>query len=220
MKKIASKFFLEYDSAMSHNHYIHDLNNKIAILSSMLRCCKLGAIPPDEKINAVTDRIHEIITSLYQHLETQNIKEMPCYKCDKDEFIIVISTFIRKLTNIFKVELTFTHDSESWDEQRVSINRDLLYQVLENAIENSANAFAKKISISLVKKNDYIVLELQDDGVGFKSPIERKSPRIIPKSMGKIIINENMERMNGKALYQDLSPQGASVSLVFILSTY
>jgi signal transduction histidine kinase len=209
---------MEYDLAMSHIHYIHDLNNKIAILSTMLRCCKLGAIPPDEKINAVTDRINEIMTSLYQHLETKNTNEQTCYKCDKVEFLLVINTFILKLSKFFKMELNFTYDSESWEGQMVHINRELLYQVLENAIENSVNAFAKKIDLSLIKKNEYVVLELQDDGVGFKSPSERKSPRVIPRAMGKIIINENMERMNGKAVYKDLSPQGASVSLVFILA--
>jgi signal transduction histidine kinase len=134
--------------------YVHDLKNKLTLLYAISRKARQTQNLSEDKVNAVIDRINEILKILSSDFdfESEGIISLKSYGLnDLNEFLISAMNKIKLLYPDMNIE--YFKLIEKWDD-KIHFDKDLLYQVIENAIENSNNAQAKKVEMSLSKEND------------------------------------------------------------------
>lgn len=89
---------------------------------------------------------------------------------EKDSFKRILMTFFEEQKNILKPKLHTEIDKTiKWEslESTVKIN---IYRILQEAFQNiSKHANAENIFISITNKQDYLMLEIHDDGKGFSA---------------------------------------------------
>lgn len=198
-----------------YSSYLHDLNNKLTLLYALLSRRKNENPPSEEKINAVKERINEIVKCLYTEFQFELDQSLNLSSCTQEDFNKYLSFVITKLRRIYtEVWITFEDQLKVTDSEiLINFDKNLLYQAIENAVENSKNAKALLIEIKAYQKDNHVCLELSDNGEGFKE-IE-KIERLLPEASGVNIIKGNMEMMGGMAEYQSNSAGGVTLTLVF-----
>lgn len=194
--------------------YVHDLKNKLTLLYAISKKARQSQPLSDDKVNAVIERINEILKILSSDFdfETEGVISLKSYGLNElNEFIL---SAINKVKLLYpEISIEYSKLCENWN-NKINFDKDLLYQVLENAIENSNNAQARKIELSLLKENEFIVIKLSDNGEGFKNDIV--DPRLPANQVcGINIIRQNMKRMNGEAFYESSTLGGVSLNLKF-----
>ncbi|MET3730873.1 tetratricopeptide repeat-containing sensor histidine kinase [Moheibacter stercoris] len=120
--------------------------------------------------------------------------------------------------NIVKVVKTFCDDCSTEKQpiifqsnvEQVNLNKDhamVLYRVVQEFIQNAIkHSNAKQIDVMLMKNEDVLTVNIEDDGVGFNLEAEKKS-----KGLSGII--ERFEKINGQ-INIDSSQRGTSVFLL------
>ncbi len=199
----------------SYTFAIHDLNNKLMTLYGLIKNYKQGNPPKEEKVNAVIERINELMKSLYSDFEPSCIDRKKLESFNQSELQSFMDFSRNKLTKIFD-DLEITTQS-SWFEVenhlQIEADKHLLQQVIENAIENCRNAKATKVTMRAVWQDQQAVIEICDNGEGFK---EREKPdRLISHATGCIIIKENMRAMGAETNYDVTNPSGVTLRLIF-----
>lgn len=193
--------------------YVHDLKNKLTLLYAISRKASQTENLSDDKVNAVIDRINEILTILSSDFDFESegiISLLPYGQNDLDEFITFSINRMKPLYS--NISIDYLKLAESWDE-KIHFDKDLLYQVIENAVENSNNAQAKKVELSLLKEKQFVVIKISDNGTGLKNIVNPRLPNA--QVCGINIIQSNMKRMNGEAVYGPSSSGGVSLTLRF-----
>ncbi|MCB2222039.1 MAG: histidine kinase [Bacteroidetes bacterium] len=92
-------------------------------------------------------------------------------------------------------------EDDKIDNESVSIPPMLAQPFIENAIEHGIKHKESKgfIKVSLAEKNNYLILEITDDGVGRKKASEIERPKDQEhKSMATSITNERLANLNKK----------------------
>ena len=143
--------------------YVHDLKNKLTLLYAISRKARQTQNLSEDKVNAVIDRINEILKILSSDFdfESEGIISLKSYGLnDLNEFLISAMNKIKLLYPDMNIE--YFKLIEKWDD-KIHFDKDLLYQVIENAIENSNNAQAKKVEMSLSKENDFVILDFEGE---------------------------------------------------------
>jgi glucose-6-phosphate-specific signal transduction histidine kinase len=205
-----------YSGAMNRYLFtVHDLNNKLLLLYAHLWKHQQGKPPSKEQSDAVIVRINEIMASLYQDFRPGFENDRCLETLDQDEISSLIDCLRIKSAGIFPdIEIKAQTSSIKWENrQKIQINKDLLYQVFENAIENSRNAKSTEVHINLIFQPDHVVIELRDNGEGFKE--HKKAERLIPHATGIIIIKENIRSMGAKLEYLENMDTGVTLQLIF-----
>jgi len=197
-----------------YSSYLHDLNNKLTIIYGALRSYKNGKIPPEEKIEAVKARIQDIIHALNSEFQFEEFK---------NDFLTLSFVELREnlLLMIEKLRLIYLGTGLSFNvvnegstfNQFIKIEKNLLYQILENAIENSVNASSNSVQISLIQELHSTKIEIKDNGTGFKENFQKKET--VLKTCGIGIIKENMRIMDGEANYFTNNTEGVKLTLLF-----
>ena len=198
---------------------IHDLNNKLMNLYCLIRKYKQGNPPPCEKVDANIERINELVKSLYKDFHLESIGQKPFEIFNQDELYAFINSKSQKLSNLFDdVGIKINTPTHQWENNAsIEIDKGLLYQALENAVENSQKAKATEIQINLVLKDQHLIVEMTDNGEGFKE--SEKIDRLLPHATGVMIIKENMRAMGAKAEYETNSSSGVTLKFIFPLKT-
>jgi signal transduction histidine kinase len=198
-----------------YSSYLHDLNNKLTILYGALRSCKNGNIPKDEKIEAVKSRIQDILRALNSEFQFEESQELEFLSLSCEEFRECLVQIIDRLKLIYiETNISFKEiPSDSKSNQYLKIENKLLYQILENAIENSVNANSSSIEITLSQNLNFTTIDILDNGTGFLTQSELK--RESSKTSGMGIILENMKSMDAEASYSRGQPQGVKLTLLF-----
>ncbi len=198
-----------------YSSYLHDLNNKLTIIYGALRSYKKGNPPSEEKIDAVKARIQEIIHCLNTEFQFEESSEAEIKTMDREELGETLFSMIEKLNLIYTgTSFLFKNpNQESRNNQFTKIDTKLLYQILENAAENSINAKASSIEISLLEDLNSFKIEIKDNGTGFKENSQLEET--VVKTCGIGIIKENMRMMDGEAAYFTNNPQGVTLTLLF-----
>ena len=198
-----------------HSAYLHDLNNKLTIIYGALRSYKNGKVPPEERIEAVKARIQDILKALDTELQFDGSHELEFRTLSCEEFKESLNLMVEKLKLLFlETKISFKEIQSGQElQQYIKIEHQLLYQVLENAIENSVNANSSSIEITLSQNLNFTTIDILDNGTGFltKSELKRESS----KTSGMGIILENMKSMDAEASYSTVQPQGVRLSLLF-----
>jgi signal transduction histidine kinase len=198
-----------------YTSYLHDLNNKLTLIYGALRSCKNGKIPPEEKIEAVKARIQDIIHSLNSEFQFQEEHKIEFLTLSYVELRETLLIMIEKLRRIYLgTSLSFNElNGDSTLNPFIKIEKNLLYQILENATENSVNASSSLIEISLIQELHSTKIEIVDNGTGFLENSRIKDTAVETCGIG--IIKENMRLMDGEAAYFTDNPRGVKLTLHF-----
>jgi signal transduction histidine kinase len=198
-----------------YNSYLHDLNNKLTIIYGALRSCKNGEIPPEKKIDAVKARIQDIIHSLKSEFQFEEELEMEFMALSSEELRVTLLSMIEKLKLIYLGTSISFNDVNLNPKLNpfIKIEKNLLYQILENATENAVNASSSSIEITLTQNLKSTKIEIEDNGTGFKEDSLLEKADDVTSGTG--IIKENMRLMDGEASYSTRNPQGVKLTLLF-----
>lgn len=195
--------------------YLHDLNNKLTLLYALLGRRKSETPPSDERIAAVKERINEIVKCLYTEFQFEVDQSLNLSSFTIEDFRKYLTFVVSKLRRIYP-EVWITYE-ESFNENDIDLminfDKNLLYQALENAVENSKNAKALLVEFKVYQKDNYLCLDLCDNGEGFKE-IE-KIDRLLPEATGMNIIKSNMVFIGGMAEYKSNPQGGVTLTLLF-----
>lgn len=188
-------------------------------LYCLIRKYKQGTPPPCEKVDANIERINELVKSLYKDFHLESIGQKPFEILNQDELYAFINSKSQKLNNLFNdVVIKMNAPNHQWaNTASIEIDKDLLYQALENAVENSQNAKSTEIAINLLLKNQHLIVEISDNGEGFQQ--SEKIDRLLPHATGVMIIKENMRAMGAKAEYETNHSSGITLKFIFPLKT-
>ena len=199
----------------SYTFAIHDLNNKLMALYGLIRKYEQGTPPPNEKMDAVIERINEIMRSLYLDYRPELIAKKSLESMNQIELQEFLDFCKNKIANIFyDLEIKIQPSDKKWDQALfIQVDKTMLYQALENAIENSLNAKATQVKIQFELEDKHVVIKICDNGEGFKD--QEKINRLLPRATGCFIIKENMRLMGAETNYVTDGPSGVTLKLIF-----
>ena len=198
--------------------YLHDIRNKLTLISgqTVILSKKYGEedfLPI--RINLV--RISEIINDAYRQLSDNNSEKL--LYLDPQELMRQLDLMTETAQLLFPAN--FVNEVSAYipkKDYKIEFSIGHIFQVIENAIDNSLKANSTKIIIRLFETSTHCIYELVDNGTG-KSPVESssiESSSIIPHGIGKEIMMQNMQRIGGKIEWtRRLGNDGMIVRLYF-----
>ncbi len=204
--------------------YLHDIRNKLTVISG--HTTRLAKKYNDEEFVSIKTnliRINDLINEAYEEY-TQH-KDMMGLTIETGEFLSQVELLVDALTLSFPIEIkNQVAQARLETKASVSVNINLLVQVLENAIDNSIKANSTKIYVRMLEGDRACIVELVDDGSGV-SPIQVQAPDYnrdqtsIPHGLGKKIMVENMSKVGGKVEWLPrMDGSGMIVRLYFPLT--
>jgi signal transduction histidine kinase len=197
--------------------YLHDIRNKLTLISghTAILSKKYG----EEDFHAIRTnliRINDIINDAYRFM--QDGYEESKLSFTPIEFIRQMDLLTETISFLYPIEvINETRDYRPRSEFSIDFNINLIFQVIENAIDNSLKAKSTKLIIRLFETGNNCVFEIVDNGMEKKqagSSFEEGS--IIPHGIGKEIMNDNMKKVDGKIEWnRRLDNSGMIVRLYF-----
>jgi signal transduction histidine kinase len=197
--------------------YLHDIRNKLTLISghTAILSKKYG----EDDFHAIRTnliRINDIINDAYKFM--QDGYEESKLSFTPIEFIRQMDLLTETISFLYPIEvINETRDYRPRSEFSIDFNINLIFQVIENAIDNSLKAKSTKLIIRLLETSNSCVFEIVDNGMEKKqagSSFEEGS--IIPHGIGKEIMNDNMKKVGGKIEWnRRLDNSGMIVRLYF-----
>lgn len=197
--------------------YLHDIRNKLTLIAghTTLLAKKYGE-EDFAPIRTNLSRISELINDAYRDLKDEGDQVNSTYT--SADFINQMDSMVEAARALFPVSI----QNEVKDYRRnnnflIELNPKLIFQVIENAIDNSCKARSTKIIIRLLETDSFSILELIDNGnekaTTMSSPV---AVSIIPHGIGKEIMINNMLKAHGRVEWsRRLDNSGMVVRLYF-----
>jgi K+-sensing histidine kinase KdpD len=197
--------------------YLHDIRNKLTLISG--HTAKLSKKYGEEDFHAIRTNlicINELINDAYRFMQ-EGYKECKL-TFSPIEFIRQMDLLTDTISFLYPIEvINETRSYKPRSEFNIDFNTNLVFQVIENAIDNSLKAKSTKLIIRLLESGNNCIFEIVDNGSLAKqagSSFEEGS--IIPHGIGKEIMNENMKKVHGKIEWsRRLDNSGMIVRLYF-----
>lgn len=198
--------------------YLHDIRNKLTLISghTALLSKKYG----EEDFHPIRTnlvRISELINDAYRHLQQTN--EYPSLMYSPQEFIRQMDLLTETAQLLFPVQ--FKNETRDYNPQalfHIELNLQLVFQVLENTIDNSVKANSTKVIVRLLEVEKYCIYEIIDNGSGKRESEDTSvnDVSIIPHGIGKEIMVQNMKNIHGKVEWaRRMDQSGMIVRLYF-----
>jgi signal transduction histidine kinase len=185
----------------------HDLSNKVLLLTSTLEGQKRGLSVPDEKLNAIVNKVIDLSESIRSSLSknmqlTYNVSSPE--KIHED-----VKSFLPQLESLYSPMRIVLDPQVDETAQRMEIlwEKNLLFQMIENAVENSFKARSRSFMIVLSEESGNLRIIMIDDGEGIPGASQYEFYPL--GGFGSRIIHNNAIRMNGEATYSRV-PQGGT----------
>ncbi len=199
--------------------YLHDIRNKLTLISghTALLSKKYGE-EEFQPIRTNLVRISELINDAYRHLQESHNHSPLMYT--PQEFIRKMDLLTETAEILFPVELkNETRDYKPQDFFHIEFDIQKIFQVMENAFDNSVKAGAIRVIIRLLDNGTHCIYEIVDNGTG-KHDKEAytiiNDVSIIPHGIGKEIMIANMKEVHGKVEWaRRLDQSGMIVRLYF-----
>lgn len=197
--------------------YLHDIRNKLTLIS--VHTGVLSKKYGEEDFHAIRTnliRINDLINDAYLFMQ-QGYEECRLI-FSPIEFVRQMDLLTDTISFLYPIEvINETRDYKPKSEYNIDFNINLVFQVIENAIDNSLKAKSTKLIIRLFESGNNCIYEIVDNGSSAKqaeSTFEEGS--IIPHGIGKEIMNENMKKVHGKIEWtRRLDNSGMIVRLYF-----
>jgi signal transduction histidine kinase len=178
--------------------YLHDIRNKLTLISghTTLLSKKYGE-EDFTPIRMNLMRINEIINDAYKFMQ-QQIEEAPL-SLSSDDFIKQLVLITEAVALLYPLEMVNEvanfHPRGKFD---VDFDNGLVFQVIENVIDNSLKAHATKLHIRLLESGNDCIFEIVDNGFKNETGVKSPTASAMPHGIGKEIIMDNMKKLNGK----------------------
>ncbi|MBC7428941.1 MAG: hypothetical protein H7336_10040 [Bacteriovorax sp.] len=199
--------------------YLHDIRNKLTLISGQTSILskKYGE---DDFVSIRTNlvRISELINDAYRHLKSETENRLLSFS--SDEFMCKMDLLTEAAGLLFPV--TIQNEICEYKAQNLfslEINIGKVFQVIENAIDNSVKAGARKVIIRLLETREHCIYEIVDNGTEKSTTMPEYSMEVsslIPHGLGKEIMINNMMGIGGKVEWtRRLDYSGMIVRLYF-----
>lgn len=187
---------------------VHDLNNKLALMKNFLYLKERGLEGTMEEMLPIFDRIDELLFELgrVNDLELrENVKLLPA-----QEFCEHVSKIVHDLQPLYpKLRLDFLREGPATASfLKVPFEKNLLAQIIENALDNALNAGAKTVRLKIRSQKEYLFLQVIDDGVGFRGA---SGMTFSPLGFGTRIITLNCRRLGVDCHYRSAEGKGTTL---------
>ncbi len=151
----------------------HDLRTPITVIKGYLDYLNKN-IPQDkltedmlletiQYMSEATNRLERYVDSIRDVEKIENL-EIHLQEEKITDLIHEIKSNLEQLTNGNKKEITLQSDVSL---STISIDKQLLFRILENLVQNAVRYAEHKVSVTISTDNDYFVMSIQDDGKGF-----------------------------------------------------
>ena len=215
----------------------HDLRNPIAILAGYVEYLQLGLGKGGvsrRRLATIADRLEDTVNRLSQYTESvrhlNRMEDMEILRVPVDA-----AKFARKMTEDFEIlasdaqirlEAVFDlprPDPERSDPLTVAMDRDVVYRVAENLMNNALRFAREKVLIAFSVEKDpttagrcFFTVEIRDDGPGFPEQLLKGRERPFPHVSGEkghsglgLTIAELLCKKHGGRLELSNPPSGA-----------
>jgi K+-sensing histidine kinase KdpD len=177
----------------------HDLINKYSILYYQVdQAIQTKKDLKPEKIEPIVVRIGELINSVCLYAQDKE-KNYPTIVMRLKDFTTLLQSQIDKLGKIFSSTHLYMDTDFPDENDCISINAELIFQILENCVENSVNAGKELVAFRITKSNHMIQIAIIDSMKTFS--LKPKRLQSLPNGIGKKIIHENVKKMSGKVTF-------------------
>jgi K+-sensing histidine kinase KdpD len=199
--------------------FFHDLRNKITLVNGHLALASLKHPEVDlKKAKNSVWRINEILNDFYTHIKN-DFQDEHLESMNFGQLSQFLNEMVHRADGIFPIKCIINADTEFDVTKKVSINKFLLMQAIENIIENSLNAGANEMRCRLKCEANCISMNLFDNGKGLTQDARStiNGEPIIPHGFGLKIIEKNLSAMNaiGKLVKNASTSQGAIYQINF-----
>lgn len=189
---------------------VHDLNNKMALMKNFLYLKERGLENTMEEMLPIFERIDEILQELGKVNDMEireNVKLVPA-----KEFCERLNELLKNLQGVYpNLHLDFIQEGQiSSPYLRIPFEKNLLSQIIENALDNALNAGAENIIVKIRAQKEYLFLHIHDDGLGFKGSTGRK---FSPLGFGTRIITLNCRRLGVECHYRSAEGKGTKLCI-------
>lgn len=205
----------------------HDLRNPIAIIEGYTEYLQMH-LPAGDLSPAKTERIVNNLGLAAKRLEqyTESVRAL-----NRLEEMEAVRQEIpaRELLEEIRDDLQVMADrggkclrmGDSWPEGNFSVDREMLFRILENVFENATRFAASQVSVDLAWKESQLLITVTDDGAGFSEEIltRRKNSFLSAGQkeghlgMGLAISRVLCEKLGGSLTLGNKSPHGAEVKI-------
>lgn len=178
--------------------YLHDIRNKLTLISGHTAILSKKYGEADfHAIKTNIIRINELINDAYLFMQ-EGFEECKL-SFTPIEFIRQMDLLTETAKFLYPIEvINETRDYIPRNEFTIDFNINLVFQVIENAIDNSLKAKSSKLIVRILETGNNCVFEIVDNGTEKKGVETHQEASIIPHGIGKEIMNENMKKVNGK----------------------
>ena len=200
--------------------YLHDIRNKLTLISGHTALLSKKYNEEDfAPIRTNLSRINEIINDAYRFMQTQ-LDQAPNAISETD-FIKQLDLMTDAVALLYPITMkNEVRDFHPRGKFEVDFDIGMIFQVIENAIDNSLKAHATKLNIRLLESGDNCIYEIVDNGtkkqVATEAANQAPEDSIIPHGIGKEIMLENMNKVHGRIEWtRRLDQTGMIVRLYF-----
>ncbi|WP_338357337.1 sensor histidine kinase [Yeosuana marina] len=129
------------------------------------------------------------------------------------DFVSIVEGLLQKRSRLGKFRYTFVHDGNiSW-ERIDNLIKVHLYHIIEEGMQNCIkHAQASNFALKFISKEEQLILEMADDGIGIKT---RRSLGIGLKN-----IKSRVKKMNGTYDLESQPGQGTKITISIPLTIY
>jgi PAS domain S-box-containing protein len=186
-----------------HDHVIQNLAYCKIKLDEFYKDC--SATPSENTIN----ELKEIISGTIQSIRTLTFELSPpvLYELGLEPAIVWLGENI-----LLKRGILFRIESDDFEDKLNQKIRILLFQIIRELLNNSAkHSKANETVVSIKKKDNHILISIQDDGIGFDvgETIRKKS-----QNFGLFSIQERLNNIGGFFNIKSSPGQGTVASII------
>jgi two-component sensor histidine kinase len=196
----------EIEILLSETH--HRVKNNLAVVSGML---DLQIIATDD------DQIEEVLTDCRNRIKSMSLIHESLYQFDnlsKIEFGRYLNTLTEEIAKTYSSPDKSIILTRNFDPIHLSVNKAIPCGLLVNEVLSNVykHAFVErssgKIDLYFTKEDDFLILKIKDDGVGFKmNDIDNKT------SLGMTLIRAFAKQL--KAEFEYFNEQGSTFIIKF-----
>ncbi len=197
---------------------MHDgvAQNLAYLLIQVDRC--LNLVDEGSKLEKQLEQIWSLLKQNIDELR-RNIFDLRPVDLEGKSLLGVLKNFVIEFGHRWNLETTCVIESES-----IEVSPEVessLYRILQETLSNARqHANCSQLSVRLkVKDNQWVILEIQDNGQGFdvtrvrRNTQDKKSPR----GLGLISMRERVDRIGGRLIIESSEGHGTRIAAVLPL---
>ena len=208
----------------------HDLRNPISIIEGYTEYLQTNLQNDNlskEKILEITSNMNKTAKRLERYTDSiRTINALEDIEVNRKEtstrkFIEDVKSDLKQMTKSKGIGLDL--EAEKLFKEKIKIDSYIIYRILENIINNALRYSKEKINLSFNIQENYLIISIVDDGIGFSEDIlkERNNLIIPTASDGKhcglgLIISRILCKKHGVRLELSNNISGGAKVKIFI----